>query len=347
MTVACRRTTAGSITVTLGLVGPDTHVLLAVTYGAVGGPASPPRGRRARSMSFPAHRSAVAPAAIVDNAEPFEPGSAGAGAGAVGASARNVGIGSLPAGLSREVLGALAAAARTAGGGGDADGARTSATFRMHSTATTCNSSGGAGHADAPLLNSELFGPVVSQPFAAQIAAALGGAVGIRACVVGGAASTQFWLLLPATAAPVAGSPTTLNLIEVGTAGTGAAAAAAATAPPKHGGAARAPYEVGPGEAIRPEATSPTAAAAATGRAPAVVVNSAIVVDDEGTLRRLAERMMGRVGLRCVTLEDGSELAGAIKPDTGIVLLDIVMKRSDGVQVGGRCCSGHCGRAVV
>jgi FixJ family two-component response regulator len=64
-----------------------------------------------------------------------------------------------------------------------------------------------------------------------------------------------------------------------------------------------------------------------------LVIDPAVVVDDESTLRRLAERMLSRIGLRSVSLEDGSELAGAIKPDTGIVLLDIVMKRSDGVQV--------------
>ncbi len=57
------------------------------------------------------------------------------------------------------------------------------------------------------------------------------------------------------------------------------------------------------------------------------------MVDDENTLLRLAERMLARAGVSCVALEDGSELAAAIRPDTGIVLLDIVMKRSDGVQV--------------
>ena len=83
------------------------------------------------------------------------------------------------------------------------------------------------------------------------------------------------------------------------------------------------------------------AAAAATATEHIVVaehvveIASAIVVDDESTLRRLAHRMLSTIGLACVTLEDGSALAAAIMPDTGIVLLDIVMKRSDGVQVGG------------
>ena len=44
--------------------------------------------------------------------------------------------------------------------------------------------------------------------------------------------------------------------------------------------------------------------------------------------------MLQRIGVRVqAVLEDGSDVAAALTPDTGIILLDIVMKRSDGVQV--------------
>ena len=53
--------------------------------------------------------------------------------------------------------------------------------------------------------------------------------------------------------------------------------------------------------------------------------------------------MLQRVGVRVqAVLEDGSDVAAALMPDTGIILLDIVMKRSDGVQVRFCLCYSVC-----
>jgi hypothetical protein len=156
------------------------------------------------------------------------------------------------------------------------------------------------------------YGQRVSLPASSQIASALGGYVGLHDKAAATAA-TQFWLLL--------------SVEDLGN----------ETVAPARYTEGLAPLRDGSESA--PVAMS-AAPAVVTYVASSVVIESAIVVDDEATLRRLAERMVVHAGLRCVALEDGSELAEAIEPGTGLVLLDIVMKRSDGVQVWfASCCS--------
>jgi hypothetical protein len=58
-----------------------------------------------------------------------------------------------------------------------------------------------------------------------------------------------------------------------------------------------------------------------------------LLVDDEAVLRRLVGRMLDRLGVAYEALEDGAEVAGALTPEHDLILLDIVMKHSDGVQV--------------
>jgi CheY-like chemotaxis protein len=62
-------------------------------------------------------------------------------------------------------------------------------------------------------------------------------------------------------------------------------------------------------------------------------VRRVLFVDDEAVLRRLVARMLERLGVPYDALEDGSEVAGALRPEHDLILLDIVMKHSDGVQV--------------
>jgi hypothetical protein len=69
------------------------------------------------------------------------------------------------------------------------------------------------------------------------------------------------------------------------------------------------------------------------GARPAAAEELVIVVEDEATLRRLAERMLGRIGARAEVYEDGSELTAGAARGASLVLMDIVMKRSDGVHV--------------
>lgn len=196
---------------------------------------------------------------------------------------------------------------------GGACGGFGSPKYRAHSTARP----GVASHA-VPSHYSPHLGNSLSLEMCGRIAGSLGGRAGVQT----GGARTSFWMLLPTTLATAAA-------------------------------AGHEPAEPMPSDALRARTASPQREdILGTGTTVNVVIESAIVVDDESTLRRLADRMVRRAGLRCTTLEDGSELAAAITPDTGVVLLDIVMKRSDGVQVSARfaACLGvalirRCGTA--
>lgn len=63
----------------------------------------------------------------------------------------------------------------------------------------------------------------------------------------------------------------------------------------------------------------------------------AMLVDDESTLRRLGARMLARVGVPTDTFEDGAEVAAALTPAHELLLLDIVMRHSDGAEVRVAC----------
>jgi CheY-like chemotaxis protein len=70
-----------------------------------------------------------------------------------------------------------------------------------------------------------------------------------------------------------------------------------------------------------------------------------LLADDEAVLRRLLARMLERLGVAYDALEDGAEVAGALTPEHDLILLDIVMKHSDGVQV--RAAAGAALRAAA
>ncbi len=59
------------------------------------------------------------------------------------------------------------------------------------------------------------------------------------------------------------------------------------------------------------------------------------VCDDEVVNLRLADRLLQRLGMNvtAVTFGDGSDLPRDVPPNVTALLLDIVMKRSDGVDV--------------
>ena len=62
-------------------------------------------------------------------------------------------------------------------------------------------------------------------------------------------------------------------------------------------------------------------------------IKRVMLVDDEITLRRLGSRMLAAQGVECDVLEDGSGVAGSITSAHELLLLDIVMRQSDGVEV--------------
>ena len=64
----------------------------------------------------------------------------------------------------------------------------------------------------------------------------------------------------------------------------------------------------------------------------------AMLVDDESTLRRLGARMLERAGVPTDVFADGTEIAEALTPQHELLLLDIVMRHSDGAEV--RTCGG-------
>ncbi len=66
---------------------------------------------------------------------------------------------------------------------------------------------------------------------------------------------------------------------------------------------------------------------------PEPVRDVVIVVDDERTNLRVASKFLSAVGVDSVQYLDGAELPTEFKPNVIGIFLDIVMKRSDGVQV--------------
>jgi CheY-like chemotaxis protein len=64
-----------------------------------------------------------------------------------------------------------------------------------------------------------------------------------------------------------------------------------------------------------------------------VSIKHVVLVDDEVTLRRLGARMLQAQGVECDALEDGSDVAATLAPTHELLLLDIVMRQSDGVEV--------------
>ena len=73
----------------------------------------------------------------------------------------------------------------------------------------------------------------------------------------------------------------------------------------------------------------------------AVHPTRAMLVDDEGILRRLGTRTLERAGVPADVHEDGSEVAAALTPAHELLLLDIVMRHSDGAVVRALLCQLH------
>ncbi len=68
-----------------------------------------------------------------------------------------------------------------------------------------------------------------------------------------------------------------------------------------------------------------------------------MLVDDEATLRRMGSRMLQSLHVSCDTVADGSEVASALTPSHELLLLDIVMRYSDGAQARARERAWPCG----
>ena len=74
-----------------------------------------------------------------------------------------------------------------------------------------------------------------------------------------------------------------------------------------------------------------------------------MLVDDEKVNRRLGARMLERLGCKHVVLEDGDQVPGALAehPDFDVVLMDIMMKRTDGAVVCKQLRDGGCDLPIV
>ena len=124
-----------------------------------------------------------------------------------------------------------------------------------------------------------------------------------------------------------------------------AAAAPVAPASADRVGGRRVPDAPGPVLSIQAPAVARGAfsvaadAAAGPGASRPRAVRRALIVDDEAVLRHLVGRMFQRLGIAHDALDDGSEVAGALTPEHDLILLDIVMKHSDGVQVCATSCA--------
>jgi CheY-like chemotaxis protein len=221
--------------------------------------------------------------------------SASASDEAAAARPRAIGASHLP----RAEQAALAAAFALSPSGlmGPASPAPGSPVFELHGL-----SGGGAGAAAAVLFSSAM-----RLPMAATVASALGANIGLSRDARG---FTRFWLLHP------------------GARGAAAAAILQASPSPVRRRVRRIPRSLGA-----------AAAAGADGlnlddvQSPRRPVRRLVLVDDEATLRRLGQRMVQHLGVECDVLEDGCELGPFLTPAHELILLDIVMKRSDGVAV--------------
>ncbi len=76
-------------------------------------------------------------------------------------------------------------------------------------------------------------------------------------------------------------------------------------------------------------------------------IRHVMLVDDEVTLRRLGARMLQAQMVECDALEDGCEVAAALKPSHELLLLDIVMRQSDGVEVHVPRAARRCWRVLA
>ena len=61
-------------------------------------------------------------------------------------------------------------------------------------------------------------------------------------------------------------------------------------------------------------------------------IRRVLLVDDEATLRRLGTRMLQAQNVVCEVLEDGCDVAAMLTPAHELLLLDIEMRQSDGVE---------------
>jgi CheY-like chemotaxis protein len=83
-----------------------------------------------------------------------------------------------------------------------------------------------------------------------------------------------------------------------------------------------------------------------TGR-PAAPAPVYYIVDDERVNLRVASRFMKTCGIPYETFEDGADLPKPLPSNVKAILLDIVMKRSDGVQVCRALRSGGCRVPII
>jgi CheY-like chemotaxis protein len=81
--------------------------------------------------------------------------------------------------------------------------------------------------------------------------------------------------------------------------------------------------------------------------APAVPAPVYYIVDDERVNLRVASRFMKTCGIPYETFEDGADLPKPLPSNVKAILLDIVMKRSDGVQVCRALRSGGCRVPII
>lgn len=70
-----------------------------------------------------------------------------------------------------------------------------------------------------------------------------------------------------------------------------------------------------------------------------------LVIDDDPTVCELVSALAKTMGLECVTTKDGTSFTELIKPDTSVILLDLMMPGMDGIEVlrmlGERRCNAH------
>ena len=196
-------------------------------------------------------------------------------------------------------------------------------------------------------------------------AAALEANIGVATFITETRTMTRFWLLLPRRLeAPVEDlmTPSASEFSAAAAAGRAAAALAATAAAEAEAAEAAAAATVagadfdpiaadaadadGKGPLLVAPAghTAASASTHAVDAAAAPAIRHVMLVDDEVTLRRLGARMLDAQGVECDALEDGCEVAGALKPEHELLLLDIVMRQSDGVEV--RACASVLVRDV-
>jgi hypothetical protein len=271
-------------------------------------------------------------------------------------AAARVGLGSLVPGMRGPVEDALRSL-RSSGGGGGAANERTYTLMRSAADVRLVASLELARATDARLALAT----------AAAQAAPLDAHIGVATFITEAGTITRFWLLLPRRAVAAA----EVQVQDDAVAGVGrtvhagatvfpaAAAMAAAAVTVTGASAAHEAHDVvrpmqesssaraqGPAFDVRPLHERLTLGRGAMHRDPPLLdleppdgpgaITHVMLVDDEVTLRRLGTRMLAGQNVACDALADGSEVAGALTPAHELLLLDIVMRQSDGVQVRAR-----------